>query len=96
MRSLGVPGDTGGEGGVGSWLPLGRWDPSLGPFHLSILGRKIEEGEGCWCCGADGCGGLPGEQEGGPAVKTHFPHQDPGLALPSRVLPNAAVTHDGE
>lgn len=46
-----------------------------------------------------GCGGLPGEQEGanlGPAVKTHFPHQDPGLALPSCVLPNAAVTRDGE
>lgn len=49
--------------------------------------------------GGLGCGGLPGEQKGaslGPAVKIHFSHQDPGLALPSCVLPNAAVTHDGE
>lgn len=106
MRSLGVPGDTGGEGG---------WDPGCpwaGGTHLWCLcisaspGRKIE-GVGAagavWMMGGLrgglGCGRLLGEQEGAsldPAVKIHFPHQDPGLAVPSCVLPNAAVTHDGE
>lgn len=106
MRSLGVPGDTGGEGGSDPGCP---W---AGGTHLrclcisASLGRKIEGvgaagavgllgGLGC----GSGSGGLLGEQEGAslaPAVKIHLPHQDLGLVLPSCVLPNAAATRDGE
>lgn len=72
------------------------------PLHVSIPWQE-NRGVGATgvvgLMGGLGCGGLPGEQEGaslGPAVKIHFPQQDPGLRFPSCVLPNAAVTRDGE
>lgn len=69
---------------MGSWLPLGRWDPSLVPLHLSISWqeyRGVGAAGAVWMMGGLrgelGCARLPGEPRRVPALtqlsKSTFP-----------------------